>query len=671
MAPCILVFQRKMLAKTRTIKILGAVTALLASAGCEVTPEPFAPNQHVHRAQADLVAIRSGEFVPTKPITLHEAMARAVSLNLKRRVTYIERRIAEAELEQSNYEMLPTLEFSAGKDRSNVQISPSDDRITKSANASFTWNILDLGVSYARAKQRADEVLIAKEKERKALQDIIRQVNVAFWRAASGQRLMTQVKFLATDLRTAMRASRDMEKSRATDVLTAVAFRRDIVDSVRKALAVQRELGEAKAELAELLNIRPGREFELALPATPVGLSHLPLSIPELEHHSLQRRPELRIEDYNERISEWQAREALYDMLPGLDLSVAQNYSSESSNLSPNWLSTGFQLGMNLFNLFSGSSQIDAAEKRGELARQQRLALSVAILTQVHIAHIKYREAEQQLRLVGEIASSDRRLTQLVRTNGQFLSTNFFDAVRLATRHLQSEMDEQRAHIDLVSAHADLMHAIGLDAVPDTVPVNDLVALERIIATMLASWEYPPNAAVQTAQSPIDRLVDGMIGKPSPKPASLAKVGKPAPQRPATNRLVEQLNSIAPASGNPSRPPETAFTRPLDWEVSLGPRSLILADPTSRRRPRGPRYFVSLGAYRDQLNAFQNRDALASHATTRLGNTDIKVVFRTNDNGQTYYYVQTGDFKNRRHAKRLCRTFKKSGRDCFVGETKP
>ncbi|MBT5050204.1 MAG: TolC family protein, partial [Rhodospirillaceae bacterium] len=242
----------------------------MASAGCEVTPEPFADNQPIHRAQADLAAIRSGEFVPTKPITLHEAMARAVSLNLKRRVTYIERRIAEAELEQSNYEMLPTLEFSAGKDRSNVQISQSDDRITKSANASFTWNILDLGVSYARAKQRADEVLIAKEKERKALQDIIRQVNVAFWRAASGQRLMAQVRFLAKDLRTAMHASRDMEKSRATDVLTAVAFRRDIVDSVRKALAVQRELGEAKAELAELLNIRPGRKFELAMPATPV-----------------------------------------------------------------------------------------------------------------------------------------------------------------------------------------------------------------------------------------------------------------------------------------------------------------------------------------------------------------------------------------------------------------
>lgn len=662
-----------MLSRIRTIKILGAVVALLASAGCEVTPEPIADQQHIQRAQTDLASIRSREFVPTKPITLHQAMARAVALNLKRRVSYIERRIAEAELEQSNYEMLPTLEFSAGKDRTNVQVSPSDDRITQSANATFTWNILDLGVSYARAKQRADEVLIAKENERKALQDIIRQVNVSFWRAASGQRLMTQVKSLAKDLRTAMQASRDMEKSRATDVLTAVAFRRDIVDSVRKALAVRRELGEAKAELAELLNIRPGREFELALPTTPARLSHLPLSIPEMERHSLQKRPELRIEDYNERISEWQAREALYDMLPGLDLSVAQNYSSESTNISPNWLSTGFQLGMNLFNLFSGSSEIDAAEKRGELARQQRLAMSVAVLTQVHIAHIKYREAQQQMRLVGEIANSDRRLSLLVRTDGQFLSTNFLDAVRLATRHLQSEMDEQRAHIDLISAHADLMHAIGFDAVPKTVPLNNLAALENTIATMLASWKLPNGSAVQTAQTPMEQLVNSMISKTPPK-VSVAGANKPAApkptkpvrasQEPAAVDIARQLNQITPASGGPSR--AAALIRPVlpDWEISLDPRMSALI-----QRHRPPRYFVSLGAYRDQANAFKLRDALASRSLAQLGGADIEVVFRTSNNGMAYYYVQTGALKDRRRAKSLCRSLKGSGRDCFVGET--
>lgn len=676
-----------MLSKTRIMKIFGAVAALMTCVGCEVTPEPIANSQHVDRARGDFELIRSREFVPTKPITLNEALARAVAFNLKRRVTYIERRIAEAELEQSNYEMLPTLEFSAGKDRSDVQISQSDDRITQSANASFTWNILDLGVSYARAKQRADDVLIAKEQERKALQDIVRQVNISFWRAASGQRLMNQVTSLAKDLRKAIRASREMEKSRATDVLTAVAFRRDIVDSVRKALAVRRELKEAKAELAELLNIRPGRDFELALPATPVGMSHLPMSIEEMERHALQQRPELRIEDYNERVSEWQAREALYNMLPGLDLSVAKNYSSETTNLSPNWISTGFQLGMNLFNLFSGQSEIEEAEKRGELARQQRLAMSVAVLTQVHIAHIKYREAEQQMRLVSEIANSDRRLTRLIRTDGQFFTTNFLDAVRVATRHLQSQMDEQRAQIDLVSAHADVMHAIGLDAVPETLPLNDMAALQKTMGAMLANWNLarePTQQTAQAVQTPIDRLVDSMISKTVPKAISIADDSAPLPPKPdrpsavtasakdrARTDLAKRLNGIAPSSGKQLPAISAKGPLPLDWEVAIGPRALLIPQSTPDGRPSGPEYFVSLGAYQDQTNAFKLRNMLSSLSSARSNTARLRVVFRTSRNGPAYYYVQTERLKDRKSAKFLCRSYKRKGRDCFVEEWRP
>jgi len=76
------------------------------------------------------------------------------------------------------------LDVNAGRDRNSVQISNTHDRIVSNANATFAWNVLDLGVSYARAKQTADEVLITQEQERQALPDIVRQVNTAFWRAA-------------------------------------------------------------------------------------------------------------------------------------------------------------------------------------------------------------------------------------------------------------------------------------------------------------------------------------------------------------------------------------------------------------------------------------------------------------------------------------------------------
>lgn len=491
---------------------ISLIALSVFTAGCVVTPEPLSGQDHVERSQQDLDNLRSVEFVPTKPIELHEAMARAVAFNLRYRVAQIEKDIANAELEKNNFELLPTLELNADRSRSDVQISSSDDRITNTASATFAWNILDLGVSYARANQQADEVLITQEQERKALQDIIRQVNAAFWRAAAGQQLLIKVHAIARDLQTAMKASREMERTRATDIISAVGFRRDIVESVKQSLAIKRELNEAKAELAELLNIRPGTDFELALPAMKAGLPRLPMSVEKLEVFALENRPELRVEKYNERISDWQAREALYNLLPGLKLTVGRNYSGESTNLSPNWISTGVNMGMNLFKLFSGSSEIEIAEEKAELARRQRLALSMAVLTQVHMSRIKFHSAAQQMRLAHEIAESDRTLTRLVRTDGKFLKHDYFEAIRLATRQLQSEMDEQRSYVDLVSAQADLMHAIGLDLLPDTVPYNDVAALSDAIRAMMVQWTISDGTAEESLPArPLDQLVDSMI----------------------------------------------------------------------------------------------------------------------------------------------------------------
>jgi outer membrane protein TolC len=628
------------------------------TASCAVSPEPISEQDHLARSRADLDVIHAVEFVPEGPITLHEAMARAVAFNLKSRVAQIERGIAEAELEHSNYDMLPTLDLKAGRDRADVKVSPSDDRISKTGNASFTWNLLDLGVSYARAKQRADEVLIAKEKERKAVQDIIRQVNTAFWRAATGQRLMVRVHSLARDLQLAMKASHRMERTRATDVLSAVAFRREIVASVRQALSVRRELREAKAELAELLNIRPGVDFTLSLPADGAPPPRLPMSLPDMETHALQNRPELRIEDYNERISEWRAREALYGMLPGLDLTVAQNYSSESTNLSPNWLSAGLHLGMNLFNLFSGSSEMETAERQGELARRQRLAMSLAVLTQLHIAHIRYRNAAQQMRLATEIADSDRRLTRLVRTDGNFLRHDFFEAVRIATRQLQSELEEQRSYVDLVSAHADVMHSIGLDVVPEPVPVNDIPALTAAIRAVTGGWKAREGGIEEApTASPIDRLVSGML---SPPRARVAAVPRPAPAE-----AVRQLAEITPASG--SREANLRAAAP-DWELS--PAAAFRGHLTPAARDTGPAparaYVVTLGAFRDQDNALRLHAALSAGSREALGRIKLRINLRPGGTGPTYYYVETASIADRGQAQALCHTLKAAGRPCFV-----
>jgi outer membrane protein TolC len=546
-------------------------------------------------------------------------MARAVAFNLRYRVAEIERDIANAELDKSNFDMLPSLDVNAARDRNSVQISNSDDRIVSTANATIAWNVLDLGVSYARAKQQADDVLIKQEQERKALQDIIRQVNAAFWRAAAGQRLLVKVHTIARDLRVAMEASREMERTKATDVISAVAFRRDIVESVKQALAIRRELQEAKAELAELLNIRPGADFKLALPAMKAGLPRLPMSVENLEIFALENRPELRVEKYNERVSNWQAREALYNLLPGLKLSAGQNYSSDSTNLSPNWISTGVSMGMNLFKLFSGSSEIEVAEGKAELARRQRLAMSLAVLTQVHMSRIKFHSTAQQMRLAHEIASSDRKLTHLASTDGQSFNMDYFETVRLATQQLRSEMDEQRAYVDLVSAHADLMHAVGLDLFPDNVPINDIEALGDAIRAMLAQWNISDGTATEPSTAlPLDRLVNSMISADRRADILIAEAQPKLPAKKRPKQTVDLRADTLFTTGrfevanSAASPPEIAKSI-----IPVTEKEQLPADMNEEPAPSPANVDITPKIV-EQQNGAQQKEDIAQNTTERL-----------------------------------------------------
>ena len=61
---------------------ISLIALSVVTAGCVVMPEPIPSEHHTERSRQDLEKLRSVEFVPTKPIELHEAMARAVATAL-------------------------------------------------------------------------------------------------------------------------------------------------------------------------------------------------------------------------------------------------------------------------------------------------------------------------------------------------------------------------------------------------------------------------------------------------------------------------------------------------------------------------------------------------------------------------------------------------------------
>ncbi|MBF0446303.1 MAG: TolC family protein, partial [Magnetococcales bacterium] len=122
----------------------------------------------------------------THPLTIYDAMARSIKYNLDHRFKIMEEALSLRQLNIAKMSMLPNLALSAGySDRSNeasslgtgaLQASTSSDRVSKTGNLTMSWNILDFGVSYFQAQQEADRVLIAAERRRKVIHNLMSDV---------------------------------------------------------------------------------------------------------------------------------------------------------------------------------------------------------------------------------------------------------------------------------------------------------------------------------------------------------------------------------------------------------------------------------------------------------------------------------------------------------------
>jgi outer membrane protein TolC len=147
----------------------------------------------------------------------------------------------------------------------NGAFSTSQERERALAAAEFGWNVLDFGVSYYRARQRADEFLISEERRRRVVQTIIHDVRSAYWRALGAQRLAGDADRVMKRAEEAISKSREAEASGAVPVNTALAYQRSLLDAVaqRQVLGARRgpdRIGLHEAKADEGPRERPRRE---------------------------------------------------------------------------------------------------------------------------------------------------------------------------------------------------------------------------------------------------------------------------------------------------------------------------------------------------------------------------------------------------------------------------
>lgn len=499
---------RSSLLSTPLLPLLGVVLLL---GGCaSVSPEAVAPEEVVATSAADLKQIRGGIEPLAAPLTLDEAIARAVKYNLERRVKLMEEAVALDHLDASEYDMLPKLVAGAGyRDRSNDLITRSKDSVTGlpslanpyisserrafTSDLSFTWSLLDFGQSYYAARQSANRYLITGERRRKALHLLVADVRTAFWRAASAQKLKARVELTLADAEGALAESRKAEQERLRNPLDALRYQKQLLENLRLLEAIGQELSTARVELAALTGLPFVGELRVVEPAEDIGERWLAIPVERMEEQAIARNADLREAFYNLRLATDEARRGLLRHFPGLSFSYALRRSDDSYLINQSWNETGIQLSLNLLGLFGAPAQMRLGEAGIELAHNQRLATLMSIITQVHLARLTLGNAQRQYLRADGIWQVDAGIAEHVANRELAATQTRLDRVANQTSAILSELRRYQAMTLVQSAVSKLQATLGLEPAIEGSQDMSVAELAQAVGASLRQWDAAPD----------------------------------------------------------------------------------------------------------------------------------------------------------------------------------
>ena len=502
---------------------LTSMLALSVSA-CSINPKPLTTGSVSEFASNKLARVTADQDPISQSISLHEAMARALKFNLDFHVEIFNQALASRQLATARLDTLPKLAASAlYSGRDNVSGNKASvlfpDREKYVDDISLSWNILDFGLSYVRAQQAADEVLIAEERRRKIVNRVIEDVRTAYWRAVSADRLVSGLRKLEGRAQKALANSKAIESEGQTSPLTALTYQRELLEIQQRIQRLQKDLSLAKVQLAALMNIRPGENFSLAQPTRYAHSTELKMSGEEMVFAALENRPEIRDVQYKLRINEKETKRALLQLLPGVNLFASANWDSDSYLYNSNWLGWGAKATWNVMQVFKYPAQKRLIKAKEELLDARALAVTMAIMTQVHVSRIRYGHTRKLYKTAARHLKVQKGIVDQIRSSHAEGQASEQTLIREEMNTLASNVATDIAYADLQNAYANVFASMGLD--PYQGDFSTAQPLDRLTASLREMWIERGDrsgltkalASAKSWRASKDAMYTGSVGK--------------------------------------------------------------------------------------------------------------------------------------------------------------
>ena len=486
---------------TRTVA--AAMLLVTGLTGCALSPEPLSFGQLELITNSNLARVTVDQEPLNGGITLHEAMARAVKYNLDHKVEMMQTQLRTTELRLAHYALLPGAVVNSGYARRDNDLSSGErnlltgretaprttsrERNSTTSDMTFSWNILDFGLSYIRARQSADKVLIAAETRRKVMQRIIEDTRTAYWRAVSSDRMVSKLKTLEARTKTAQQNAKNLSQSPDASPITALTYERELIEIRRTAQQLQHELSVAKTQLAALMNLAPGTPFSLAGDGLDAKAPVIEINAEDMTAAALLNRPELRDIAYQQRINQHEAHAALLELLPGLQLYAGASHDANKYLAHNQWVTWGTKASWNVLRVFQYPAKRGVVQGQDALLNARALALTMAVMTQVYVSRIRYINMSNELVTARDYLDVQDRLVRQMRQEASADRISEQTLIREELNTLVAEVKRDIAFANMQNAFANVFVSVGLDPFDSEYPADARV---QVLAQQLKALSF-------------------------------------------------------------------------------------------------------------------------------------------------------------------------------------
>lgn len=457
---------------------------------CSIGTKPLATEDRYRLATETVTKLFSDSPKKAMMLDYYECLARSIKYNLDYRIKVVNTAIEAGQLDVAAYAMFPALNFTGSVyTRSNdlsisgitsqgqtTGLSTSTPRTLRTARGAISWNLLDFGMGYLRAKQQGDKVLIAIEESRRQAQQLAQDVLVAYWVAYSSQELLNDTKKFKILLTNAKQILEKAVKDKTVPQESLLNYQGALLEGDRKLIQLQYKYDKAMLDLKHLLFLPVDQKITLAPPPSvfykPQNLKSL--SVWKMDAVTLVNHPQLQGQHYQERLTQLGLKTVLLQALPGITLNYGRNYDSNKFLLNKQWLDRSLDVSWNLLNLASLPSSYKTAKIQIQYENLKSMALTMAALTETRYAFSHYQTLLGEYNISHE-QTKNAKAIYILNQNRELASLASHQQVIMAKlKNITSKMDEDLLLSDLSVALGQLYLSVGIDIVPDNIESKPL-----------------------------------------------------------------------------------------------------------------------------------------------------------------------------------------------------